>query len=219
MQNNQLPDTPWHIGCVKKEESDPRRHKSRCIYLQGGICKQGKLRCFGQRCLGSSHCKYYAESEQMAQNVYLKTRSVEEEFEDKKTERLLKGQISGSETISYTKSKTSSKNKLVFTGVESLHITEIHLPSKYDNMIPSEKDIQAMMDYYNQHRKIDKPIIVEVRDGKYYLKDNYLQYYISKKIGKKWIKATIDNKFPKVKKKRKPSRYNRIIHQHDRREK
>lgn len=210
MQNNQLPDTPWHIGCVKKEESDPRRHKSRCIYLQGGICKQGKLRCFGQRCPGSSHCKYYAESEQMAQDVYLKTRSVEEEFEDKKKERLLKGKISGSKTISYENSKTPS---LIFTGIESLHISEINLPPRYKDVIPPADDIQTMMEYYNQHRKIDKPIIVEVKDGKYYLKDNYLQYYISKKVGKKWVKATIDNKIKKTKKKRKPSHYNRIIHQ------
>ncbi len=37
MENNKLPDTPWHVGYAKKEESDPRRHKARCIYLKEGI--------------------------------------------------------------------------------------------------------------------------------------------------------------------------------------
>ena len=37
-----LPDTPWHMGYVKKEQQDPRRHKSRCIYLKSGNCECGK---------------------------------------------------------------------------------------------------------------------------------------------------------------------------------
>lgn len=32
MDANQLPDMPWHIGFVKKDEWDPHRHKARCIY-------------------------------------------------------------------------------------------------------------------------------------------------------------------------------------------
>ena len=31
MDEKRLPDTPWHVGFVKKEEDDPRRHKARCI--------------------------------------------------------------------------------------------------------------------------------------------------------------------------------------------
>ena len=38
MDKKVLPDTPWHLGYAKKEESDPRRHKSRCVYLNNGKC-------------------------------------------------------------------------------------------------------------------------------------------------------------------------------------
>ena len=56
-----LPDTPWHMGYTKKEESDPRRHKSRCIYIQDGICKCGRKGFYLQKCGGSAHCTHYSE--------------------------------------------------------------------------------------------------------------------------------------------------------------
>ena len=43
MDEKRLPDTPWHVGFVKKEEDDPRRHKARCIYYAEGVCYQGKM--------------------------------------------------------------------------------------------------------------------------------------------------------------------------------
>lgn len=57
MINNQLPDTPWDIGYAKKKENDPRRHKSRCIHIEDGICK---LR--ATKCVGSAHCNSYNEN-------------------------------------------------------------------------------------------------------------------------------------------------------------
>ncbi len=59
-----LPDTPWHIGYTKKDDNDPRRHKSRCVYYQYGNCTCKELRgYYGKRCPGSAHCKYYATKE------------------------------------------------------------------------------------------------------------------------------------------------------------
>lgn len=58
---NKLPDTPWHMGYAKKKESDPRRHKSRCIYNKDGICKCGRAGCYLRKCWGSAHCIYYSE--------------------------------------------------------------------------------------------------------------------------------------------------------------
>ena len=91
MDEKRLPDTPWHVGFVKKEEDDPRRHKARCIYYAEGVCYQGKMGCFLRKCPGSSHCKYYAESESMAEEVYLKTRSIEEERTDQMQKNLFQG--------------------------------------------------------------------------------------------------------------------------------
>ena len=200
MQHNPLPDTPWHVGCVKKEENDPRRHKARCIYLVEGVCHQGKLRTYMQRCPGSSHCKYYAEDESMAHDVYLKTRSVEEEILDKERKKWLRGKLTTGGTISYSNVKDSKSNKLIFSGIESLNMLDINLPQGYSEWIPNEEKLQNLLEYYNQYRKMDKPIVVEVRNDKYYLKSNYLQYYVSKKLGKKWIKATMENKLANGKK-------------------
>lgn len=46
--------TPWHVGYVRKEETDPRRDKRVCLYYTDGYCsyRLGK-------CIGSSHCKGY----------------------------------------------------------------------------------------------------------------------------------------------------------------
>ena len=38
VENNRLPDTPWHVGYAKKQEDDPRRHKARCIHYCDGQC-------------------------------------------------------------------------------------------------------------------------------------------------------------------------------------
>ncbi|MBO4439206.1 MAG: hypothetical protein J5798_07635 [Spirochaetaceae bacterium] len=58
MENVKLPDTSWHIGYVKKDENDPRRHKSRCIYNNGKHCSNSHM----LYCQSSAHCRYYAET-------------------------------------------------------------------------------------------------------------------------------------------------------------
>ena len=54
VENNRLPDTPWHVGYAKKQEDDPRRHKARCIHYRDGQC--GWKANYSGNCLGSSHC-------------------------------------------------------------------------------------------------------------------------------------------------------------------
>lgn len=61
MKNKILPDTPWYMGYAKKKENDPRRHKSRCIYLKEGICHCGTSGAYTLKCPGSSHCTSYTE--------------------------------------------------------------------------------------------------------------------------------------------------------------
>ena len=57
-----FPDTPWHIEYTKKAEDDPRRHKARCIYIEGDICHCGYDKYFLSKCGGSSHCNHYSET-------------------------------------------------------------------------------------------------------------------------------------------------------------
>lgn len=58
MAKERLPDTPWHIGYIKKDEDDPRRHKARCVYNDGKRCSHSRV----VACCGSSHCRFYAET-------------------------------------------------------------------------------------------------------------------------------------------------------------
>ena len=60
VENNRLPDTPWHVGYAKKQENDPRRHKARCIHYRDGQC--GWKANYSGKCIGSSHCMEYSES-------------------------------------------------------------------------------------------------------------------------------------------------------------
>ena len=88
--DKKLPDTPWHIGYAKKEESDPRRHKARCIFYTPSHCTNGRCGCFMRKCGGSSHCIYYAESEKQWEEVREKTKTIEDikrEIQAKNDER------------------------------------------------------------------------------------------------------------------------------------
>lgn len=58
-----LPDVPWHIGYTKKDEDDPRRHKSRCVYNKGGKCYCPSSERYISKCFSSAHCNYYSEDE------------------------------------------------------------------------------------------------------------------------------------------------------------
>ena len=111
MESKRLPDTPWHVGYAKKEENDPRRHKSRCIYKRDSICHQGKSGAFMLKCPGSSHCNYYAESDAMAEEVYLKTRSAEEEYADNMRGVLFTGKAKVGEEAAEEREKFSYKQE------------------------------------------------------------------------------------------------------------
>lgn len=73
-----LPDTPWHLGYAKKAEDDPRRHKSRCIHNQGGICTSTRSHYCQEKCGGSSHCGDYSESNEAYEELLESKKTVEE---------------------------------------------------------------------------------------------------------------------------------------------
>ena len=194
MESRKLPDTPWHVGYTKKEEDDPRRHKSRCIYKQRNICHQGKSSAYMLRCPGSSHCRFYAESEAMAEDVYARTRSVEEERADNMRGTLFAGKA----RISYDSadkkkmsSETTEQQAVAFSGTEYIRMDQIKMPKEYWGWRPDPKDEERLMAYYDKYRKMDMPILVSVENGQYYIRDNLLQYYVSQRLKKTWIKATM----------------------------
>lgn len=81
--SKRLPDTPWHIGFIKKEEDDPRRHKSRCIFKEGSTCKCGDCISYMRRCSGSSHCRDYAENYLQAEENRIKNKTIVQETRER----------------------------------------------------------------------------------------------------------------------------------------
>ena len=47
METKKVPDTPWHIGFIKKDESDPRRHKAinKCLLIKKKMSSEYLLWC------------------------------------------------------------------------------------------------------------------------------------------------------------------------------
>lgn len=83
MDGKILPDTPWHLGYTKKEPNDPRRHKSRCIYLKNGECHCGTSGAYTLKCPGSSHCICYAETERQKKDNIKKHKSIDMESKER----------------------------------------------------------------------------------------------------------------------------------------
>lgn len=195
MDSKRLPDTPWHLGYAKKKENDPRRHKSRCIHLKNSICHCGSSGAYKLNCPGSSHCKFYAESEKMAHLVYMRTRTIEEEISDREHDVFIAGKVISSKNCKIESlGKNADDVVYAFSGVRSIKIKNINCPNEYNIWEPNKKDVSELLTYYKEHLKLDKPIVVEIKDNEYYLKDNYLQYYVSKQLNKKWIRATLEGK-------------------------
>ena len=86
MEKKRLPDVPWHVGFAKKAENDPRRHKAWCIHSQNRMCMCRMSGCYLMNCIGSSHCRYYAET-QYQWEAYLEEMKTEEDIADDKAKQ------------------------------------------------------------------------------------------------------------------------------------
>ena len=53
---------PWHVGYLKMDEDDTRRHKKRCRYFLRDESHKNYCQKISGNCFGSSHCPYYKES-------------------------------------------------------------------------------------------------------------------------------------------------------------
>ena len=75
-----------------------------------------------------------------------------------------------------------------FDGVKTILMEDIQIgeiPFKQ----PSKAKAQKIIDYYNQHGTLDKPIVVTCEGNKYLLQDKYLRYYVAKVLGLKELPA------------------------------
>ncbi|RHR02165.1 hypothetical protein DWX64_12725 [Clostridium sp. AF20-17LB] len=71
-----------------------------------------------------------------------------------------------------------------FSGIESIRLKEIVVTENYKQWKPDPYELEKLMKYYEEHKKLDKPVLVKIKNGRYKLKDNFLQYYVAKKLHK-----------------------------------
>ncbi len=151
-------------GITYVHKKDERRHRKWCVhYHKDGSCA------YMSRCGGSAHCGFYGE----------------EEAENRRE---------GVSTIERTKAVIQELKKEEaeeFVGVRTIKIKEIVVPEKFLKQPPSSQKVAELRAYYEEHKKMDKPIYVSIKDGKYYLEDKYLRYYVMKELDKTWIRARI----------------------------
>ena len=145
--NQVMVGCPWHIEKMVREEGDPRRHRSRCIYYSKESSHCSKI---VSKCGGAAHCNYYEEK-----------RVVEPVISDKKA----------------------------FHGIKMIVMSDIEVSDKF--ILPSKEKIDAVIRYYKEHEKLDKPVSVSCHGKKYKLEDKYLRYYVAKQLGLKEIPARI----------------------------
>ena len=75
-------------------------------------------------------------------------------------------------------------------------VTSIPLSSSYitEDMKatpPRATKVNAVLDYYQAHGELDKPIVVRHHGDGYELVDKYLRYYVAVKLGFDQIQAVI----------------------------
>lgn len=151
-----LTGSPWHIEKMTRQEGDAKRHKSRCIHFKGKESNQCKI--YGGRCHGSAHCTYYKESQ---------INPATEVIDDTKTEKV-------------------NKNRLVcnsveeFKGIRNLKLDEVCISKAFRSVHPSISKVEKVENFFKENGRLDKPIIVVIKNNKYYLEDGYLRYVVAK---------------------------------------
>ena len=155
-------------GITYVHKKDERRHRKWCIhYHKDGSCA------YMSKCGGSAQCGFYEEGERDA--------------DDEVSAKLIASDAP-------TKKDTGTLQKYraeEFEGIRMIRVADIVVPGIFHDWVPNEKKVENLCVYYNKHKKLDKPVYVIVKKGKYYLEDKYLRYYVAKKLGLTTIEAKI----------------------------
>ena len=87
--------------------------------------------------------------------------------------------------------KANSPKKKSIQGVSSIPLSAICVPQDMKATPPRAAKVNAIMDYYQMHGELDKPVVVRKQGEVYTLVDKYLRYYVAEKLGFERIQAII----------------------------
>lgn len=155
-----LTGSPWHTEKMARAEGDPRRHRSRCVYYTKETRHCSKR---VSTCAGAAHCPYYEEYD---------------------SEPAAPPPMPKPEPAKPRKTETASE----FDGIKMIPMSLIDM-GKIHFHAPDPKKVREVEAHYQKHGKLDKPVVVSVENGRYYLEDKYLRYFVAKKLGLTMIPA------------------------------
>lgn len=143
-----------HVTYLHK--NDERRSKFHCKHLRiGNSCP------FRGKCIGSAHCFYYEEKEQIHPT------------------KVTAGEFAKQPLVRVTP----------FSGIKELKLKDILVDNRYLTSTPNPEKVRKLIDYYNEHHELNAPIQVVCAGDKYRLKDKYIRYYVAKQLGLSTIPA------------------------------
>ena len=76
--------------------------------------------------------------------------------------------------------------------VAQIKMSEIIVDEHKFHIVPHISKVNELMEYYQKHKTLDKPIVVIESEDKYLLHDKYLRYYVAKKLGLSTIDAIVE---------------------------
>lgn len=82
-----------------------------------------------------------------------------------------------------------TKKVFPFSGEKELPLKDILIDTKFLKSTPNPQKVQKLLDYYEEHKRLNAPIQVICDNDKYRLKDKYIRYYVAKQLGLATIPA------------------------------
>lgn len=91
----------------------------------------------------------------------------------------------------YVATSDNKPKKKPMQTVSSIPLSSIYITKALKATPPRAAKINAVLEYYQTHGEIDKPIVVKQQGEGYVLVDKYLRYYVAEKLGLDMIQAVI----------------------------
>lgn len=181
-----------HLSDLQNKEKSVEQEQNNLIFHISCIYKKKKNKCYnincvenmGKRCVQDEKCAFYiAATEKLSASE-----KNEIEMDIKTAEIYLRNK----ETEKYK--KITKAQPEYFEGIRSIPINQIEVPPCFKKNRPAEKKIDSLIEYYEEHGHLDKPVTIVFRNDQYVLKDKFLRYYVGKVLKLKEIDAicTVD---------------------------
>lgn len=181
-----------HLSDLQNKEKSVEQKQNNLIFHISCIYKKKKNKCYNINCVENMG-KRYVQDEKCAFYIAATEKlSASEKNEIEMDIKTAEIYLRNKETEKYK--KITKAQPEYFEGIRSIPINQIEVPPCFKKNRPAEKKIDSLIEYYEEHGHLDKPVTVVFRNDQYVLKDKFLRYYVGKVLKLKEIDAicTVD---------------------------